>query len=82
MQNNMNGMNNFIQQVITWKNQGKTPQQVMQMLTQQNPQLMQTANQLRNMANGRNPQEFVMQLAKQNGATEENLQMISQLFRQ
>lgn len=78
MQNNMN---NFLQQVMAWKQQGKTPQQVMDMLVQQNPQLMESATQLRNMANGKNPQEFVMQLAKQNGLPEQSLQMMSQIFK-
>lgn len=77
MQNNMNS---FLQQVMAWKKEGKTPQQVMGMLIQQNPQLMQTANQLRNMANGRNPKEFVIQLARQNGATEENMEFMKQFF--
>ena len=73
-------MDGFIQQVTAWKNEGKTPEQVMQILFQQNPKLEQTALQLKNMANGRNPQEFVMQLAQQNGVSKENLQAISRLF--
>ena len=74
-------MMNFMQQVMTWKNQGKTPNEVMQMLIQQNPELQQTAIRLRNMSKGRNPQEFVMQIAKQNGVTEEGLQMMSQIMK-
>lgn len=78
--NNINNMNGFLQQITAWKNQGKTPQQVFQMLVQQNPQYQTALTQLQNMAQGKNPQEFVMQLAKQNGATEENLQTISQIM--
>ena len=77
----MNGnINANIQQIMALKKQGKTPQAVMQMLMQQNPQLKQTMEQMKNMANGRNPREFIMQLAKQNGADDMSLQMISQMF--
>ena len=72
-----NDFNAFLQQVMMYKQQGKSPNEVMQILLQQNTQLQQTAMQLKNMANGRNPREFVMQLAKQSGATPDNLQMIT-----
>ena len=89
MQNNMfnnmpNSMQNngimFMKQITEWKNQGKTPQQVLQMLIQQNPQYQTTLNQLQNMAQGRNPKEFVMQLARQNGVAEESLQAMKNFF--
>ena len=32
------------------------------------------------MANGRNPKEFIMQLARQNGVSPENMQGIMSLF--
>jgi hypothetical protein len=77
----MNGnINSNIQQIMNLKRQGKSPQAVMQMLMQQNPQLQQTLTQMKNMANGRNPRDFIMQLAKQNGADDMSLQMISQMF--
>lgn len=77
---NYNNAPNFFQQVMYWKNQGKTPNEVMQILFQQNPNLQQEAMKLKNMANGRNPKDFVMQLAKQNGATEQDLQMIGRIM--
>ena len=77
----MNGnINANIQQIMALKKQGNSPQAVMQMLMQQNPQLQQTLTQMKNMANGRNPRDFVMQLAKQNGADDISLQMIGQMF--
>ena len=77
----MNGnINDNIQQIMALKNKGMTPQAVMKMLMQQNPQLQQTLTQMKNMANGRNPRDFVMQLAKQNGADDISLQMIGQMF--
>lgn len=75
-----NGINEQIQAILSLKQRGMTPQQVMQMIFQQNPQLQQYMQTLQNMANGRNPQEFVMQLARQNGVNEQNLLAISQLF--
>ena len=62
------------------KQQGMTPQAVVQMLFQQNPQLKMYQTQLKNMSNGRNPQDFIMQLAKQNGVSQENLQAIQNMF--
>lgn len=76
-----NNINNVISQIMALKKQGMTPQAVAQMMFQQNPQLQMYQTQLKNMSNGKNPQEFVMQLARQNGVTEENLQGMQDLFR-
>ena len=69
-----------MQSIIMAKRQGKSPQQVMQMMMQNNPQARQTLVQLQNMAQGRNPRDFIMDLAKQNGVDEMTLGMISQMF--
>ncbi len=76
-----NNVNNVISQIMALKKQGMTPQAVAQMMFQQNPQLQMYETQFKNMSNGRNPQEFVMQLARQNGVSEENLQGMQDLFR-
>lgn len=77
----MNGnVNTNIQQIMALKKQGKSPQAVMQMLIQQNPQLQQTLTQMKNMAGNRSPKEFVMQMARQNGVEEATLGMIEQMF--
>lgn len=77
----MNGnVNENLKQIMLLKQQGKNPQQVMQMLIQQNPQLRQTLAQMKNMAGDRNPKEFVMQMARQNGVGEATLGMISDIF--
>lgn len=73
-------VNQALQSVFQMKNAGRNPQQVMQMLIQQNPQISQTLATLQNMAQGRNPQQFFSQLAKQNGVNEQNMQMIMQMF--
>lgn len=77
----MNGnVNANIQQIMALKKQGKSPQQVMQMLMAQNPHLQQTLTQMKNMAGNRSPKEFVMQIARQNGVEETTLGMIEDMF--
>ena len=73
-------INTTIQAIMNAKNSGRSPQQVMQMLMQTNPNLQQTITQMKNMANGRSPRDFIMQLAKQNGADDMSLQMLAQMF--
>lgn len=60
---NNNGQNP-IQMLMQFMNGGGTPQQVMQMLIQRNPNIQQTMTQFKNMSNGKSPREMVMQLAK------------------
>lgn len=76
----MNNINQALQSIFAMKNQGRNPQQIMQMLMQNNPQYQQTLATLQNMANGKNPQEFIMQLAKQNGVNQQNMNALMQMF--
>lgn len=77
----MNKNANFnIQQIMLLKKQGKTPQEVMQMILQQNPQLQNTLTQMKNMAGDRSPQDFVLQMARQNGVDSATMSMIEQMF--
>ena len=62
------------------RNAGQNPQMIMQMLLQRNPQYQQLLTQMQNMAQGRNPRDFIMQLAKQNGVSEQNINAIRQMF--
>ena len=73
-------VNQSLQQVFGMMQSGRNPQQVMQMLIQQNPQIQQTLSTLKNMANGRSPKEFFLQLAKQRGVNEQNLAQMAQMF--
>lgn len=75
-----NNINTNIQQIMALKKQGKSPQQVMQMLMQQNPQLQNTLTQMKNMAGDRSPKEFIMQMARQNGVDSATMGMIEQMF--
>ena len=76
-----NDLNTVISNIIAMKNAGKNPQALMNAILQSNPRYGQMLTQLKNMANGRNPQEFIVQLAQQNGVNPQNLQAIQQLFR-
>lgn len=77
----MNGnINENIQQIMALKNKGMTPQAITEMLMQQNPNYQMAMQRLKNMSQGRDMKQFVLQLARQNGVNEENLQAISQLF--
>jgi hypothetical protein len=78
--NNGYDVNQALQSIFQMKNAGRNPQQIMQMLIQQNPQMQQSLYVLQNMSQGKSPKEFFAQLAKQNGVNEQNMQMIMQLF--
>jgi hypothetical protein len=75
-----NDINSRIQAIIQLKQQGLTPQSAMQMLMQRNPNYQIAMQRLNNMAQGRDMKDFVMQLARQNGVSQENLQAIQGLF--
>ena len=77
----MNGdINQTIQGIISLKNSGRNPQAIMQMMMQQNPQIQQMLTRLQNMAQGKNPKDFIMQLARQNGVNEQNLQELARIL--
>ena len=78
--NNGYDVNQALQSIFQMRNAGRNPQQIMQMLMQRNPQYSQMLTQIRNMSQGRSTKEFVMQLARQNGVNEQNLQMLNQMF--
>ena len=76
-----NDINSRIQAIMQLKQKGFTPQSAMQMLMQRNPNYQQAMQQINNMAQGRDMKDFVMQLARQNGVNEQNLQSIQELFK-
>ena len=75
----INNLNNSLQSIINLANSGKSPNEVINMLIQQNPNVKQSLTQLQNMAQGRSMKDFVMQLMKQN--TGINPQMFDNLSR-
>lgn len=91
MPNNINGMggmnqnqkmdiNQFISQMSNAQSRGVNPNMLINQMIQKNPNVRILQQRLANMAQGRSPQEFVIQLARQNGATEENAQKLAQIF--
>ena len=79
--NNAYVVNQALQNLISMKNSGKSPQMVLQMIMQHNPKVGQLMTQFRNMSNGRNPRDFITQLARQNGVSDQNISAIQQMFK-
>lgn len=75
-----NDVNERIQAIMSLRQQGKDPNQLIQMAIQRNPQVQFAMQRLNNMAQGKNPQEFILQLARQNGVNEQNIKALSQMF--
>lgn len=75
-----NDINQAIENIIALYERGGNPQQVMQSMMQRNSQMGQMQTQLQNMAQGRSPKEFLLQLAKQNGVSEKNLQGLARIL--
>lgn len=75
-----NDINQSLQSIFAMKNAGRNPQQIMQLLIQQNPNIQNALYTLQNMAQGKNPKEFFSQLAKQNGVNEQNMAQIMAMF--
>lgn len=75
-----NNINQSLQSIIQLANTGKTPQQVMQMLMQRNPNVNLMMNQMKNMANGRSLPEFIMDYAKQKGVDPNLITQAGQLM--
>lgn len=71
------GNNNPINMIMQMLNNGGNPQQIMQQIMQKNPQAGQMLTQMKNMAGGKSPKEFAMQLAKQNGVDPNQLMEVA-----
>jgi hypothetical protein len=64
-------MNPF--QMMNMMSNANNPQAMLEAMFQQNPQLRQTMEQLKNSSGGASPEQIARQLAKQNGISEEQL---------
>ena len=76
----MADLNATIERIITMHDKGGNPQQIMQDMRQQGTPIGQMKSQMQNMAQGRSPMEFILQIAKQNGVSEQNLQGIARIL--
>ena len=73
-------INQSLQNIFAMKNAGRNPQMILQMLMQQNPQVGQLMTTFQNMTNGKNPRDFITQMARQSGVNEENMAQIMSMF--
>lgn len=73
-------INQTIEQIIRFYDSGGNPQQVMQNIMRQGTPIGQVQTQMQNMAQGRSPKEFILQMAKQNGVSEQNLQGLARIL--
>ena len=76
----MGDLNATIERIIAMYDKGGNPQQIMQNMMQQGTPIGQMQSQMQNMAQGRSPMEFILQIAKQNGVSEQNLQGIARIL--
>ncbi len=76
----MNDLNAVIERIIAMYDSGGNPQQIMQNMMQQGTPIGQMQSQMQNMAQGRSPMEFILQMARQNGVSEQNLQGIARIL--
>lgn len=77
-----NNINQVIEQIIDLYDKGGNPGAMMQHMIQQKPQINQMQTQLQNMAQGRTPKDFIMQIARQNGVSEKNLEGLERILGQ
>lgn len=82
---NTQELNQKAEMIIAMANKGMQPQMVMQQLIGRNMNYqneIQTAQtQLKNMAEGRPMPEFIIQMLKQNGLTEQNAIGLARLLK-
>lgn len=76
----MNNINQMIESVINFYNSGGNPNEFMQSIIRNNPNINMFNTQLKNMAQGKNMTEFLLQLAKQNGVNEKNLEGLARIL--
>ena len=76
----MNDLNAQIEQIIALYDSGGDPNKVMSNIIQKNPMVNQLGTQYKNMSEGRNPKEFLLQLARQGGVSEQNIQGLARIL--
>lgn len=72
-------INDRISKIIQLYDSGGNPQQLMGMFAPSGD-INQIKSQMQNMAQGRTPSEFILQIAKQNGVSEQNLQGLARIL--
>lgn len=78
--NNGGDINQIVENIIRFYDMGRNPNELMQMYANNNPNFSQMKNQIQVMSQGRTPSDFLMQLARQNGVTEKNLEGLARIL--
>ena len=72
-------LNAVIERIIMLHDKGGNPQQLMQQMFG-NTNISQLNLQMQNMSKGMNKGQFYLQLAKQGGVSEQNIQRLAQIL--
>lgn len=73
-------LNQLIEQIIALHDRGGNPNQMFQQMVLGNNNINQMATQFQNMKQGRSNTEVLMQLARQGGVSEKNLQGLARIL--
>ena len=76
----MPDINSVLERIISLYDSGRDPMSIMQTMTQRLPNVQQMGVQFQNMTQGRKPTEVLMQLAKQGGASQQNLDGLARIL--
>ena len=74
-------LNFTIEKIIALYDSGGNPNQMMQSMINQNPNVNQLGTQFNNMTQGRSIPEFLIQLAKQGGINDKNIEGLKRIFK-
>lgn len=75
-----NGLGQVVKSIINLAESGKDPNFYTNMIMRQHPQLSQGMTQLQNMAQGRTMQDLLVQLLKQNGIPQSDIDYVARLL--
>lgn len=76
----MPDINQTLERIIALYDSGGDPNKIMQSMYQQHPNISQMNIQYQNMAQGRSTTEVLMQLAKQGGVNQKNLEGLARIL--
>lgn len=76
----MPDINSVLERIISLYDSGTDPMSIMQNMQQRLPNIGQMRVQFQNMTQGRSSTEVLMQLAKQGGASQQNLDGLARIL--
>ena len=78
--NGADDINARIEMIIKLYDSGGNPNEFMGKMFQSNPNFNAMNNQLRSMTQGKNTTDFLLEYARQNGVSEQNLQGLARIL--